>query len=138
MVEKAIRVRAAELGIDEGTLVDSLAWTALLMPRGDNLKGVNLTDEMLERMFAEEALYHLQGDDALAALIKEISPENKNGDPLSDGAAHRAIHSLLRRWRTTRLIGKEHQASVLTVLSGLGVVPGILDQGLVDEDWFIP
>jgi hypothetical protein len=138
VVEKAIKARAGELGIDEGTLVDAYAWRELVQPTASAFKNVKFTDEEMERIFAEEALQLLDKKDAIALLSEEIVPKGADGEDLPNAAASRVLETMLKRWRTMRIIDKEHQAAVKDILSNHEVVPSILKYGLVDEEWFLP
>lgn len=117
--------------------MDSLVWKAPVMPKGDNLESGNITEDVLERMFAEDALEHLHKEDVLHTLTKGICPEDKDGNTLSDGAAMRAVRSMVKRWSMMRNIDKEYQQAVRIALAEEGIIPNIVNLGLVEDEWFI-
>ena len=137
-VERTIAIKAAEQGLPPGTIIDILVWNAWLKPDEARLKMGGFSEDQLERIFAEEALEFLDGNEAVAELSEEIDLEGKDGDPLADNLKLRVVLAMVKRWRTTRLIEKEHQAVVKSFLDNKNVVPSIYLHDLVDEDWFLP
>ena len=140
-VEKAIRMNAADLGVDEGTMVDILVWDALVKPDEDRYKAGGFSQQDLERIYAEEVIAiltdPLTADSLNLELASLIQFENKAGDPIPDSANLRKVKDLVRRWCRTRQIEKNHQAAVNELLGGKWI-PSILKHEIVDQDWFLP
>lgn len=134
MVEKAIAMRAAESGIDPGTVVDILVWEALLKPDEARHKAGGFNADELERMFAEEALAHLD-EGAVEDLACYIT---LSSNPDDDDGNLRLVKRLVKRWRKTRLIEKDHQEAVFSVLNGRGFTPSLIEHRHVDLGWFQP
>ena len=137
VVENAIRRCAAEQGIPEGTLVDSLVWKALVKPDEAKLKAGGFSQEELERIFAEEALELLDGEADLDDLASNITFKDENGFDLPDIANLRKVHALVKRWKITRLIEKDHQEAIVACLYG-AALPSILENHQVETEWFQP
>jgi len=131
-VEKAIAIRAAEQGIPPGTVVDIIVWNALVKPDVAQLKRGESSDEQLERIFAEDVLTHIGlkgGIDALADSMNLGDDERTN---------RRMVQALVSRWRTTRLIDKDHQEALLAALDGKSWLSTLQVNDLVDGKWFLP
>jgi hypothetical protein len=134
-VEKAIALRAAEQGIDPGTVMDVLVWNALLKPDDAGLQKGGFTDEELERIFAEEAITHLVSENAIRDLANFIPVDGALGSLLKEAIHLRFVSKLVGRWRKTRLIEKHYWRPVLSSLMGRGLAPRIVEHGLVPVDY---
>lgn len=131
-VERAVSMRAGELGIDTGTVLDILAWNALLKPTEASRKPGGLSRQILERMFAEEVLALLENEEAMTLLRENWVMHSSD---ISEAATLRTLRTLIVRWRRTRHIDKDYQGMICTCLADIWI-PSILRDGLVDEDWF--
>jgi hypothetical protein len=131
-VEKAIAIRAAKQGIPTGTVVDILVWNTLLKPDEDRLKKGDSSNDQLERIFAEEVLARLDCKGAVDALAESLDLDDDEKVNL------RKVQALVGRWRTTRLIEKDHQEALLAALDDGKWLPSILRNDLVDGGWFLP
>lgn len=133
-VEIAIGSKASELGIDAGTVIDILVWDAMLKPPTALRKPGMLSNEVLERMFAEEVIPLLDDDEVIKKLAHySLSVSSREGR----NANLQAVRSLVKRWRRTRRVEKEYQIDLVT---GLGDTwePTMLRDGLVTLEWFQP
>lgn len=128
-VDKAIRLLAAEQDLDPGTVVDLLVWNAVLKPDEARLKRGGFTDDELERIFAEDVLAQLQIPGAVENLAECIALDSNENTNL------RQVRALVKRWRTTRRIEKDHQEVLISVLDSNGWIPIIFQHGLVDAEW---
>ncbi len=132
-VEKAIAMRAAEQGIDPGTVVDILYWNTFLKPDEARLKAGGFSDDELERIFAEEALDFFSEDATVANLADNLTLV------IGDEAANlKAVKTLLKRWRKTRLIEAEYKEGVFCTFQDGGRVPSILECGCIGVNWLNP
>ena len=109
--------------------MDLLAWNALVKPHIDQLKPGECSQEELERLFAEEALALLENDGAVAELAEGLTL-----DPNAKVNLH-MVRAMVLRWRKTRLVEKDYQRELLTILDGGSWFPLILNKGLIDQDW---
>jgi len=122
-----------EQGIDPGTVVDILCWNMFLKPDEARLKVGGFTNDELERIFAEEALDFFCEDEAVASLADNLTLV------VEDEVANlKAVKTLLRRWRKTRLIEAEHKEGVLGTFHDAGRVPCILECGSIGVNWLNP
>jgi len=133
LVEQAIAFRAAEQGIDPGTVIDILVWNALVKPDEARLKQGGFTEEELERIFAEEVLDFLVGDEAIEALAEELTVVHED-----DGANLKQVKNLVKRWRKTRQIETEYKESIHETYKNAGRSPSILECGCIKVDWLNP
>lgn len=127
-VALAVSLQAAKEGVDQGTVIDALIWNMMLKPSEEELKAGGLTDDQLERMFAEEVLEFLNSPDRIDCLSKHLSFEDEKESDL------RQTQRLVKRWRTTRRIEKERQEELLSALGAVGWVPRMIVA--VDSSWF--
>ena len=102
VVEKAIALRAAEQGIDPGTVIDILIWNTFLKPDEPRLERGGFTNDELDRIFAEEALTNLDDENSIRALASFISSDWEADSLQSDEAHLRQVSKLVHRWRKTR------------------------------------
>lgn len=130
-VDAAIRARAAALGVDTGTAVDAIVWDALLKPTETQMQAGSFPEDQLERMFAEDVLRLLETEEAIRQLADHLELAERPGANL------RMVRALIKRWRKTRRIDKEHQELLLTALGDGTWVPAVLRLGVVDQEWFL-
>lgn len=131
-VDKAIRHRAVELGIDPGTVVDAIVWGALVKPNDEELRSTKCEGDLLERLFAEDVLCYLDTDKA----IGEIAPDISYG--FNSEIAFKETKKLVLRWRKTRRIDQKYKEHILSYFGDKNIVPQILRLGLVEAEWFEP
>lgn len=131
-VDQAIRARAAALGVDTGTALDAIVWDALLKPTKEQVQDGSFTDDQLERMFAEEALQFLAGEQEIRHLAEQLNLAETPGSSL------RKTRALVKRWQKMRRIDKDHQEALLSALGDGRWIPSILRYGQVEHTWFQP
>lgn len=129
-VDQFLRQRAAELGIDTGTVLDVIVWRQHLQPSEDDLRSGKLPPEVIERCFAEEALALLEDERAVQVLDEVLDIE------AAPSIRRRKVQALIRRWMKTREIPQEFKIPILEVMNQLGIVPVVLITGAVAEGWF--
>jgi hypothetical protein len=129
-VVRAVAVRAAQEGLDPGTIIDSLIWNAWLKPDEARLKAGGLTDDELERDFAEDVLAFIDTDEKVQWLSTTLWFDESKGSDLKQ------TQTLVKRWRTTRRIEKDRQEELLAALSAKDWFPRI--HAAVKGDWFLP
>lgn len=129
-VARAVAVRAAESGLDPGTVVDTLIWSALLRPDDDQLTAGRFTDDQLERIFAEDVLAFINTNEKVIELSNHLLFDEDDGSDLHQ------TKKLVKRWRTTRRIEKERQEELLSALDAMGWRPRIF--AAVNGAWFLP
>jgi hypothetical protein len=129
-VEEVIRIKAAELDVDPGTVVDILVWNAYIKPDQNRLQQGGFSEDELERIFAEEVLSLTEKE----SVVEEIA-DCIDLDP--DAVKNlRKIRAMIKRWRKTRKIEKEYQRVLLSGIESGNWCPSIFRSGLVEEDWF--
>lgn len=139
IVDTVVRAKAAQDDLDPGTVIDLLVWNALIKPNEEQLKQGGFEPQELERIFAEEALAEIQGEECIDLLMEQLllSGSIEEGDPpQSPSTIRRKVKALVRRWQRTRHIDKEHQVAVIQWLGDQSIVPSILRLKLVDQEWF--
>ena len=124
-VEKAIAIKAAEQGIDPGTVVDVIVWNALLKPDPGGSDSRGGTTEVQGRVFAEAALSRLEDPSMVMKLVDLLYPKIAGSANMMTPVQLQQTRRLVGTWKRTRVIDQQYCEAVATCIAAIGANTGI-------------